>query len=392
MIYFKNKWILYIINFFQNLIPAYVIERLFYQEQGMTVQMVVYCEIVYAIAILLFEIPSGVLADKIGRKKLVVISCILQCFEFFALVHANTFWHFAIITFSSGIGAALSSGAFNALLYDSLKNGNRESEFERICGTMNAMEFTAALVAALCGSYLAVKFGFTFNYWLSTGSALITVISSLLLYEPLSQINLERRITYRQIITTGFSFFKSNRTVFKICMNAIVIAACVGYIDEFWQLYLEQISFPIIYFGIILSVICIGSILGSMFSTKLLKYIKRTNVLIGASFLCGFGILISVIVQSIIGVFGLIVAISMVALINPLVMGYLHHHADDEARATIESISSLLERIFSIVLGLFFGFVATNINIIAGFWIIGIFVILIAIVFTFVFHSKRFSD
>ena len=175
-------------------------------------------------------------------------------------------------------------------------------------------------------------------------------------------------------------------------MNAIVIAACVVYIDEFWQLYLEHISIPVIYFGIVLSVICIGSILGSMLSTKLLKYWKRTNVLIGSSFLCGFGILISVIVQNIIGVFGLVVAISMAALINPLVMGYLHHHADDEARATIESISSLLERIFSIVLGLFFGFLATKINIIAGFWAIGIFVILIAVIFTFVFHSKRFLD
>ncbi len=392
MIYYKNKWLLYIINFFQNLIPAYVIERLFYQERGMTVQMVVYCEIIYAVAILLFEIPSGILADKIGRKKLVVISCILQCFEFFTLVYANNFWHFAIITFSSGIGSALSSGAFNALLYDSLKCGNRESELERICGTMNAMDFAAALIAALCGGYLAFRFGFTFNYWLSTGSALLTVIGSLLLYEPLTQITVERRITYRQIITTAFSFFQSNINVFKICMNAIVIAACVVYIDEFWQLYLEHISFPVIYFGIVLSVICIGSILGSMLSTKLLKYWKRTNVLIGASFLCGFGILVSVIVQSIIGVFGLVVAISMAALINPLVMGYLHHHADDKARATIESISSLLERIFSIVLGLFFGFVATKINIIAGFWAIGIFVILIAVIFTFVFHSKRFLD
>ena len=89
---------------------------------------------------------------------------------------------------------------------------------------------------------------------------------------------------------------------------------------------------------------------------------------------------------------GLVVAISMAALINPLAMAYLHHHADDEARATIESISSLLERMISIVLGLFFGSVATKINIVAGFWVIGIFVIIIAVVFTVVFHSKRFSD
>lgn len=392
MIYYKNKWLLYAIFFFHNLIPAYVIERLFYQERGMTVQMVVYCEIVYAVAIIVFEIPSGVLADKIGRKKLIVISSILHGFQFYALVFSTTFWHFAIITFISGIGTAFGSGAYNALLYDSLKSCDRANEFESICGKGNAINFTAGLIAALSGGFFAFQFGYTFNYWFSFVSSILAVIFSLLLREPSAHFTDKKKVTLQYIITTAFAFFKSNINVLKICMNAIIISASIVYIDEFWQLYLEHISFSVMFFGAFSSIICGGRILSSILSARLLKYFKLTTILIAVSFLCAMGIVMATLVQSIVGAVGLVLAISMAALIEPLVMGYVHHHADSDARATIESLSSLAERIFSIILGLFFGFAATKYSIITGFRLIGIFIIIVGSIFSFVFRSGRFSD
>lgn len=391
MRYYKNKWLLYAIIFSHNMVPAYVIERLFYKERGMTVQMVVYCEIVYAIAIIMLEIPSGVLADKVGRKHLIVLSSILHGFQFCALIFANTFWHFAIITFISGIGTAFGSGAYNALLYDSLKSCDRTNEFEGICGNMNAIDFTAGLIAALSGGFLAFQFGFSFNYWLSFICSILAVVFSMLLREPSKHFEKANEIAFRHIVTTAFSFFRANINALKICINAILISACIVYIDEFWQLYLEHISFSVMFFGIVSSIIYGGRILGSILSAKLLRYFKLTSILVPASFLCAFGIVLASIIQSIVGVLGLVLAISMAALTEPLVMGYLHHHADSEARATIESISSLVERIFSIVLGLFFGFVATNFGIISGFWLIGIFVSIIAVIFLFVYRSRKFS-
>lgn len=41
----NNVWKLYAARFFQSLIPAYVIERLFWEARGMTIQQVVYTEI-----------------------------------------------------------------------------------------------------------------------------------------------------------------------------------------------------------------------------------------------------------------------------------------------------------------------------------------------------------
>jgi MFS family permease len=105
----------YAIRFFHNLIPAYVIERLFWEQRGMTVPMVVYTEIIYAFTVVLLEVPSGIIADKWGRKKLIIVSAFLGCCEFLILIYAREFIHFALAVFLAGVGSAAGSGAENAL-------------------------------------------------------------------------------------------------------------------------------------------------------------------------------------------------------------------------------------------------------------------------------------
>ena len=136
----KNIRLLYISLFFHNLIFAYVIERLFALERGMTVQYVVYTEIIYAAVTVLLEIPSGAVADRVGRKNLLIVGGVSAFFEFFILIYAHGFWLFGISALIAGIGGACTSGAWNALLYDSLKADNKQEIFERVLGRMQAVD------------------------------------------------------------------------------------------------------------------------------------------------------------------------------------------------------------------------------------------------------------
>ena len=52
----SNIWKLYGYYFFHNFILAYVIERLYWEQRGMTIQHVVYTEIIYAVIIIILEI------------------------------------------------------------------------------------------------------------------------------------------------------------------------------------------------------------------------------------------------------------------------------------------------------------------------------------------------
>lgn len=170
----NNIWKLYLIVFFHNLIPAYVIERIFSAERGLTIQQVVYCEMIYAAVVVLLEIPSGILSDRWGRKKVLLISGLLAVLEFLILIRAFHFSYFAFVAFLAGISGALSSGTQHALLYDSLKAAGLESDYESILGRMNVIDYTAVVLAALSGGLMANRFNLELNYWISALSMLLS--------------------------------------------------------------------------------------------------------------------------------------------------------------------------------------------------------------------------
>jgi len=51
---------------------------------------------------------------------MLVISALLGFSEFLILLYATRFWHFALMTFLSGVAQSARSGSESALLYDSL--------------------------------------------------------------------------------------------------------------------------------------------------------------------------------------------------------------------------------------------------------------------------------
>lgn len=81
---------------------------------------------------LLLELPSGALADMLGRKKTVIIGRVLNVAGFAVYAVATDFNTFLIANILYHAGWAFESGALSALLYDSLKeNGQEERYFQK---------------------------------------------------------------------------------------------------------------------------------------------------------------------------------------------------------------------------------------------------------------------
>ena len=81
---------------------------------------------------LLLELPTGALADLIGRKKTVIIGRVCGVIGFAIYSVATNFWLFLIAAIFYHANWAFESGALSALLYDSLQeNGNERSGTKR---------------------------------------------------------------------------------------------------------------------------------------------------------------------------------------------------------------------------------------------------------------------
>ena len=364
----KQYWI----SFFHSLIPAYVIERLFWQQRGMNVQMVVFAEIIYAMTVTAFEIPSGILADKFGRKRMLAAYNALSAAELILLLFAHSFWQFAIAIFLAGIGKALSSGSENALLYDSLLNEGIHEKFEKYLGRLSAIDFTGSIIAALSGGVLANFFRLEFNYVLSIVSVCIAFILTLSLKEPPVLTKPENEISgIMQYTKQALSIFKHNPLVFVYCLTGAVLGACLIYLDEFWQIVLERVGLPVIFFGMVSAAASILRIPGNLFAYKLKEKFRYEHILTCLIAVNIVGYLAIFLARDLMCLAPMMLLFLVAGIVDPLVIGYLHHHAGSHIRATVESFSSLGLRMISAGAGMLFGYISSVYSIFAGFLVLG---------------------
>jgi MFS family permease len=116
----------------------YPIFTILFLDYGLTLEQFAILNMVWAVSIVLAEVPSGALADIVGRKRLLIFAALLMVIEMalivFAPIGASSllFLMFLGNRICSGLSEAAASGADEALAYDSLKALGREDEWAKV--------------------------------------------------------------------------------------------------------------------------------------------------------------------------------------------------------------------------------------------------------------------
>jgi len=136
----------------------YPVFAILFLDYGMTLEQFALLNVAWAAAIVLLEVPSGALADCIGRRKMVIASAILMVVELCLLAFVPlgngvfVFWVLILNRVLSGAAEATASGADEALAYDSLKVIGREKEWPDVLAVLMKRQSLAFVFAMLCGA------------------------------------------------------------------------------------------------------------------------------------------------------------------------------------------------------------------------------------------------
>jgi MFS family permease len=106
-------YIIKVAKWFMLFMPIVV---LFYKDNGLEMRHVFILQAIYSVAIVVLEIPSGYVADVLGRKITLVIGTILGFLGFLSYSFSYGFIGFLIAEVILGLGQSLISGADSALL------------------------------------------------------------------------------------------------------------------------------------------------------------------------------------------------------------------------------------------------------------------------------------
>src|SRR6056297_1759809 len=151
----RNIILLYLIKIAKWFMLYMPIVVLFYEENGLSMKHVFLLQAIYSIAIVVLEIPSGYLADVLGRKKTLVIGTMLGFMGFVVYSFSFGFWGFLLAEMVLGMGQSLISGADSAMLYDTLEDMDRSEDYIKFEGRMVSIGNFAEAIAGILGGLLA---------------------------------------------------------------------------------------------------------------------------------------------------------------------------------------------------------------------------------------------
>ena len=123
------------------------------EVKGIEPTKVIYAESIYSLFLLLLQIPSAILVEKIGSRKALILGTTFATIQIGIMIFVNNFWYLVIAYFMSAFGNALKDIARNTLLYDSTKMCKGKNSFGNInakgSSLSNALSAITSVVAGI---------------------------------------------------------------------------------------------------------------------------------------------------------------------------------------------------------------------------------------------------
>lgn len=108
---------IYFYRFFGDFIPIVPILGLFYADYGLTLSQISTVFLALAVTVFALEIPTGVLADRVNVKSILILSRLFKLLAFCLIFLHPTYPIFLTASVLWGIASSLDSGAWQSYLY-----------------------------------------------------------------------------------------------------------------------------------------------------------------------------------------------------------------------------------------------------------------------------------
>ncbi|MFX1390473.1 MAG: MFS transporter [Promethearchaeota archaeon] len=225
--------------------------------------------------IVLLEIPSGAIADFLGRKIALCLSAFSIAAAAFTYSSIPNFFIFMLAETLWAFGSALMSGTSDAFVFFSLKSYCEHKNLSKILGKAQTINLIALTISAPIGSIIAQFISLQFTM---TALAMIYVgafIVSLTFKEPRLEDNSYQKENYLKIILSGFKELRENKTLRILAFDWIPINVLIFFMFWTYQVYLEALYVPIILFGFITAFMNLINALSSPLIPGMIKSSKN---------------------------------------------------------------------------------------------------------------------
>ncbi|MBV1879381.1 MAG: MFS transporter [Pseudomonadales bacterium] len=246
----RNIQVLYWFSFFWlSMVIIPVIVPLL-ESKGLELAEVFYLQAFFALAMVIFEIPSGYIADVFGRKNALMAGSVFHALGFCWLNFADGFADLVLFEVAVGIGMSLLSGADLSLLYDS-QEALEMSPAEKTHGIaqMRFIKSIAEGVAALAGGFL-IAFSMDLTVLANALLACIPFVLTFFMTEaPFVRMEARRPIAnLRKVVR---HMYVDDKLLRLICLNVTFFSLANFFVVWMLQPYWQDQGVAITEFGLL---------------------------------------------------------------------------------------------------------------------------------------------
>ena len=349
----------------------YPVLAVLFLDLGLSATEYTLINFVWAIVIVFAEVPSGALADRIGRRPLVVAAAVCMVLEMFVLLVAPLNGGVTLLLFClfnrvlSGIAEAMASGADESLVYDSLAAEGRSGEWPQVLADVMHWQSLGMLVAMLVGATVydphlmntiasfmgsdqrfAQSLTLRFPILLNLLSATVVLWLALGLREPVQGAAVPHHAVkatsaWRDILNAGAWILRTPVALFAI-VGGVLIDSVIRLFLTFGSVYYRLIDLPEASFGLIGAAMAGMGLVVSPMARRLVTTgsLLRNYRLLAALTLLG---LVGVALK--IPLWGVAFAIPLAAAMNALgfiLSSALNAEVSSAQRATVLSFKGLV--------------------------------------------------
>jgi MFS family permease len=244
----SNVRILYILNLLSGLVFWYPIEKLFMQSIGINAFGISMAAVLWLLIILLFDVPSGVWADKWKRKYILMFAMLSLAVSSTWGGLSHNLVQYIWMNIFVGAFVVLTSGTFQALMYDSLKDSGHERDYDRHQGRSYALFLAGLGISSLAGGYMAQWYGMRTNYFATAGLMLVAALLCLFLHEPASRKRVSDR-KLKQHVQYSVRQIVGHKLLMQLALLLTALTVLRGVHNEYSGLLFIGIGFSAIPMG-----------------------------------------------------------------------------------------------------------------------------------------------
>ncbi len=377
-----NFWKIYSYKFISEFYLILPILIPYYKSNLLNSTQIFTIQAAYAFSILVLEVPSGYLADVIGRKKTLVLGAVFMPVGLAVYVFTSSFFTFILAEFIIAVGNSMRSGCDSAFIYDTAVQLKTESEYKKYEGRSAFYTRIGTALSSILGG-LAALLSLKLPFYINIGTSLILLPIALSLIEPKRE-TLKSTNPFKDIIRiTGFSFTNPQLRLLMLFSALILSTGIIGVWSYF--LYYESLGINVGYFGILFAAFQLASAVGSRKAHSLETILGLKKSLL-AVMLIGLVFLLLGKIQSPLMILLILLNAFLWGLSYPLFLDQMNRLIQSETRATVLSIANMTGSLSYVILAPLFGQMVDKLSLPNAYLIMGVYFLICGFIALIIFH------